>query len=89
MTSAPKPWYKSIVIWVNIISAAALAFEQCGALLREHMEADTFAWVAFAVAIVNIYLRLYVHRPLEYHHHHHDKKHSSDTLDGGGGDSGV
>lgn len=86
----PKPWYKSITLWVNLISAAALAFEQCSDLMRSILPEDKFAWVAFVVALVNIYLRLYVSRPLytpPMHPHSHDHHHDHSSK--GGGDSGI
>ena len=66
---APKPFYKSLTVWVNVISVVAIVIEQQLELLKPIMSETSYALLAIAVASVNLYLRLYVHRPLEFRKH--------------------
>lgn len=59
-----KPWYKSITIWVNLLSVLAVVLEQQLELLRPLLDDKSYAFVAIIVACINLYLRLYVHNSI-------------------------
>lgn len=62
----PKPWYKSVVVWINFLSAVALALGETLDIIKAVVSPEIYAVIAIIVAFLNIYLRLHVRRPLDY-----------------------
>lgn len=59
MTDATqKPWWKSKTIWANAIVLMLAAAESQIGLLQGVLPGGLYAWVAFAMPVVNAGLRL-------------------------------
>lgn len=50
---APKPWYLSKTIWVNVLGLVALIVPQSAAFIGEHFAAAGMGWT-----LINVVLRL-------------------------------
>lgn len=64
MNNASKPWYKSFTIWFNILSVIAVVVEQQLELIRPLVSDGMYAFIAIGVASFNLYLRIFVKKPL-------------------------
>lgn len=62
-----KPWYQSVTLWFNILSVIAIVVEQQLELIRPLVSDGVYAFIAIAVASFNLYLRLFVKRPVSLH----------------------
>ena len=58
MVQEVKSWYKSKVIWFNIIVAGLVALEQSFSALQNFVAADTYALAVTVLAVGNAVLRI-------------------------------
>jgi hypothetical protein len=52
-----KPWWRSRTMWVNLLALALVVAEDKLQLLDGHLPGGVYAWLAFALPIVNLVLR--------------------------------
>jgi hypothetical protein len=67
MKPDPKPWYRSRTLWINalmLLAALASAAEPLVPGLKAILPERLYAWIAFALPLVNVALRFATTAPL-------------------------
>lgn len=59
-----KPWWRSRTLWVNAACLALAAAESQVGMLQGVVPGNVYAWLAFALPIVNVALRTITHTAL-------------------------
>lgn len=61
-----KPWWKSKMIWLNLVSAVLLSLELKFDLLQPYLSGNVYAWFAVALSAANAALRVITAAPLAF-----------------------
>lgn len=52
-----KPWWRSKIIWINLIALIVAALADNIEALQGHLPGSVYAWLCFLLPPINIFLR--------------------------------
>ena len=57
-TTSPKKWYKSRVLWFNVLLAGLAALEASANLIQPYVPGDIYGWGLMILTVGNAMMRI-------------------------------